>query len=106
MREYLLIENAVVGKSLAVIPEAVPYDVAALNEPMAVALTLIASMGYPTEIFEVTPQLTEHAELFANLISHRVPFGNVEHAYDLALTPGAAEKVIVTFDDEGDTTVS
>ena len=38
MREYLIIENAVVGKSLALIPDSVPFDVAALNEPLAVAL--------------------------------------------------------------------
>jgi len=235
MREYLLIENAAVGKSLAVIPDSMPFEVAALNEPMAVALhcvnrsqarttdkvvvfgagpiglgatiwlklrgvqhvvvadviparletalavgadavidsshedatarltelhgqsanalgqprpgtdiyidaagapavldttlasakwhaklvmvavqkkseadlsamlrselTLIASMGYPTEIFEVTPELVKHSERFARLISHRVPFSSVEEAYNLATTPGAAEKVIVTFDD-------
>jgi (R,R)-butanediol dehydrogenase / meso-butanediol dehydrogenase / diacetyl reductase len=37
-------------------------------------LTLVASQGYPTEIFEVTPELVEHHERFAKLISHRVPF--------------------------------
>jgi (R,R)-butanediol dehydrogenase / meso-butanediol dehydrogenase / diacetyl reductase len=37
MAEYLLIEDAVAGRSVAVLPEAVPFDVAALNEPMAVA---------------------------------------------------------------------
>jgi threonine dehydrogenase-like Zn-dependent dehydrogenase len=63
-------------------------------------LTLIASQGYPTEIFEVTPELAEHKERFAKLISHRVPFGEVGRAFELALTPGAAEKVVVTFDDE------
>ncbi|MFJ5838979.1 zinc-binding dehydrogenase [Streptomyces shenzhenensis] len=62
-------------------------------------LTLIASQGYPTEIFEVTPDLVEHQNRFARLISHRVPFTEVERAYALALTPGAAEKVVVTFDD-------
>ncbi|MFJ8599807.1 zinc-binding dehydrogenase [Streptomyces shenzhenensis] len=62
-------------------------------------LTLIASQGYPTEIFEVTPDLVEHRNRFARLISHRVPFTEVERAYALALTPGAAEKVVVTFDD-------
>ncbi|KOU67022.1 theronine dehydrogenase, partial [Streptomyces sp. MMG1533] len=35
--EYLLIENAEVGKSVAVFPDHVPFAVAALNEPMAVA---------------------------------------------------------------------
>ncbi|MEU6511578.1 zinc-binding dehydrogenase [Streptomyces sp. NPDC046942] len=61
-------------------------------------LTLIASQGYPTEIFEVTPQLIEHHERFARLISHRVPFAEAGRAFGLALTPGAAEKVVVTFD--------
>ncbi|MGW2965027.1 zinc-dependent alcohol dehydrogenase [Streptomyces sp. NPDC001220] len=61
-------------------------------------LTLVASQGYPTEIFEVTPELVEHHERFAKLISHRVPFTEVHHAFELALTPGAAEKVVVTFD--------
>ncbi|MEU2778784.1 zinc-binding dehydrogenase [Streptomyces sp. NPDC007162] len=60
-------------------------------------LTLIASQGYPTEIFEVTPELVEHHERFAKLISHRVPFAEVERAFELALTPGAAEKVVVAF---------
>ncbi|KOU57052.1 theronine dehydrogenase, partial [Streptomyces sp. MMG1533] len=35
MSEYLLIENAEVGKSVAVFPDHVPFAVAALNEPMA-----------------------------------------------------------------------
>jgi (R,R)-butanediol dehydrogenase/meso-butanediol dehydrogenase/diacetyl reductase len=61
-------------------------------------LTIIGSMGYPTEIFEVTQDLAEHWRRFALLISHTVPFAEVEHAYELALTPGAAEKVVVTFD--------
>ncbi|WP_330347225.1 zinc-dependent alcohol dehydrogenase [Streptomyces sp. NBC_00582] len=62
-------------------------------------LTLIASQGYPTEIFEVTPELVEHQERFAELISHRVPFAEADSAFELALTPGAAEKVVVTLDD-------
>jgi (R,R)-butanediol dehydrogenase/meso-butanediol dehydrogenase/diacetyl reductase len=37
MREYVLIEEAVVGKSLAKVSPEVPFAVAALNEPMAVA---------------------------------------------------------------------
>ncbi|MCX4767598.1 alcohol dehydrogenase catalytic domain-containing protein [Streptomyces sp. NBC_01275] len=62
-------------------------------------LTLVASQGYPTEIFEVTPELVEHQERFAKLISHRVPLAEVERAFELTLTPGAAEKVVVTLDD-------
>ncbi|MEJ3749196.1 zinc-binding dehydrogenase [Actinomycetes bacterium KLBMP 9797] len=233
MSEYLLVENAVVGKSLAIIPDAVPFDVAALNEPMAVArhcvnrsgatptdkvivfgagpiglgatiwlklrgvqhvvvadvvperlalatevgadavidssredvaarltelhgaatnalgqprpatdiyidaagvtavvntalgagkwgaklvmvavqkkpapidlsvmlrseMTLVASMGYPTEIFEVTPEIADHWERFAKLISHRVPLSDAKRAFELVMTPGAADKVILT----------
>lgn len=54
-------------------------------------LTIVGSMGYPTEIFEVTQNLAEHWRRFALLISQTVPFAEVEHAYELALTPGAAE---------------
>ncbi|MGW1622213.1 zinc-dependent alcohol dehydrogenase [Streptomyces sp. NPDC002172] len=63
-------------------------------------LTLIASQGYPTEIFEVTPEIVEHHERFAKLISHRVPSTEADRAFELAMTPGAAEKVVVTFDSE------
>ncbi|MFD7205480.1 zinc-binding dehydrogenase [Streptomyces sp. NPDC059893] len=61
-------------------------------------LTLVASQGYPTEIFEVTAELAEHQDRFAKLISHRVPFVDVDRAFELARTPGAAEKIVVTFD--------
>ena len=61
-------------------------------------LTLVASQGYPTEIFEVTPEIVEHHERFAKLISHRVPFAEAGRAFQLAMTPGAAEKVVVTFE--------
>ena len=37
LAEYLLIENAVRGQSIEVIPAEIPFEVAALNEPMAVA---------------------------------------------------------------------
>ena len=62
-------------------------------------LTLIASQGYPTEIFEVTAEIVEHQDRFARLISHRVPFSEVGRAFELTMTPGAAEKVVVTFED-------
>ncbi|MCU1524900.1 MAG: oxidoreductase, zinc-binding dehydrogenase family protein [Microbacteriaceae bacterium] len=60
-------------------------------------LTFSASLGYPTEIFEVTEQIAEHADLFAKLISHEIPFTEVERAIQLALTPGAADKIVITF---------
>ncbi|MWV48702.1 zinc-binding dehydrogenase [Rathayibacter sp. VKM Ac-2803] len=37
MAEFLLIEDAVLGRSLQIVPDHVPFEVAALNEPMAVA---------------------------------------------------------------------
>src|ERR1700761_4025826 len=37
LADYLLIENAFRGTSLEVIPDHIPWEVAALNEPMAVA---------------------------------------------------------------------
>jgi 2-desacetyl-2-hydroxyethyl bacteriochlorophyllide A dehydrogenase len=73
-----------------------PIDLSAM---LRSELTLVASMGYPTEIFEVTPQLARHWALFAQLISHRVPLAEAQQAFHLVLTPGAAEKVVVTLDD-------
>jgi 2-desacetyl-2-hydroxyethyl bacteriochlorophyllide A dehydrogenase len=76
-----------------------PSDKLNLGGMLRSELTLIASQGYPTEIFEVTPQLVEHHERFAKIISHRVSYAEVDRAFELALTPGAADKVVVTLDD-------
>jgi threonine dehydrogenase-like Zn-dependent dehydrogenase len=62
-------------------------------------MTIIASQGYPTEIFEVTPEIAEHQQRFSRLISHHVPFSEANQAFQLALTHGAAQKVVVTFND-------
>lgn len=56
------------------------------------------AMGYPTEIFEVTDSIIEHWDKYRHIISHLVPFGDVDEAMRLASTPGAADKVVVTFD--------
>ncbi|WP_372463265.1 zinc-dependent alcohol dehydrogenase [Actinospica acidithermotolerans] len=77
-----------------------PTDKLDLGGMLRSELTLIASQGYPTEIFEVTPQLVEHHERFAKIISHEVPYAEVERAFELALTPGAADKVVVTLGGE------
>ena len=71
-----------------------PIDLGAM---LRSEMTIIASQGYPTEIFEVTPEIAEHQQRFSRLISHHVPFPDAGRAFQLALTPGAAEKVIVTF---------
>jgi len=60
-------------------------------------LTIRWSMGYPTEIFEVTDDLIDCWEKYAMIVSHRVPYGDVLDALTLASTPGAAEKVVVVF---------
>ena len=64
---------------------------------MSNEITIVGSMGYPNEIFEVTKDLVENWEKYALIISHRIAFDDVGHALELAGTPGAADKVIVTF---------
>lgn len=80
--------------------------VAVHKEPIAVdfmnvmsnELTVIGSMGYPTEIFEVTRDLVENWQKYAVIISHTYPYSAIQDAMQCAATPGAADKVIVTFD--------
>jgi hypothetical protein len=60
-------------------------------------LTITMSMGYPTEIFEVTQDIIQAWERYAKIISDTVPFDRVQDALALASTPGAADKVVVTF---------
>ncbi|MER7793012.1 zinc-binding dehydrogenase [Streptomyces sp. NPDC097640] len=92
------VESAKWGAKLVMVAVQKKSDAVDLGGMLRSELTLIASQGYPTEIFEVTPELVEHQERFARLISHRVPFSEVERAFELAMTPGAAEKVVVTFE--------
>lgn len=87
------------GAKLVMVAVQKKSDAIDLGAMLRSEMTLIASQGYPTEIFEVTSEIAEHQERFARLISHRVPFAEAERAFQLALTPGAAEKVVVTFDD-------
>jgi (R,R)-butanediol dehydrogenase/meso-butanediol dehydrogenase/diacetyl reductase len=92
------VDSAKWGAKLVMVAVQKKSDAIDLGGMLRSELTLIASQGYPTEIFEVTPELAEHHERFAKLISHRVPFSDVERAFELTMTPGAAEKVVVTFD--------
>ncbi|MCX4979099.1 zinc-binding dehydrogenase [Streptomyces sp. NBC_00620] len=94
------IASAKWGAKLVMVAVQKKSDAIDLGGMLRSELTLIASQGYPTEIFEVTAEIAEHHERFARLISHRVPFSEVEHAFELTMTPGAAEKVVVTFDDQ------
>ncbi|KUL40371.1 zinc-dependent alcohol dehydrogenase [Streptomyces regalis] len=91
------VDSAKWGAKMVMVAVQKKSDAIDLGGMLRSELTLIASQGYPTEIFEVTAELAEHYERFAQLISHRVPFADVEQAFSLAMTPGAAEKVVVTF---------
>ncbi|MFH8249051.1 zinc-binding dehydrogenase [Microbacterium sp. B2969] len=61
-------------------------------------LNLVWSMGYPTEIFEVTDDIIANWEKYALIVSHTLPFDQTLEALRLAKTPGAADKIVVTFD--------
>jgi 2-desacetyl-2-hydroxyethyl bacteriochlorophyllide A dehydrogenase len=79
---------------VAVHKEPVPVDF--LNV-MANEITIVGSMGYPDEIFEITQDLIANWERYAVIVSHTIPFADVEEALRMASTPGAADKVVVTF---------
>jgi L-iditol 2-dehydrogenase len=63
---------------------------------MSNELTIIGSMGYPTEIFEVTKDIVENWEKYQVIISHTFDFDDLEEALQCVATPGAADKVIIT----------
>jgi threonine dehydrogenase-like Zn-dependent dehydrogenase len=65
---------------------------------MSNELTIIGSMGYPTEIFEVTTDIVENWEKYEVIISHTFDFDELDEALRCASTPGVADKVIVTLD--------
>ncbi|MBP2455318.1 threonine dehydrogenase-like Zn-dependent dehydrogenase [Mycolicibacterium lutetiense] len=79
---------------VAVHKEAVPVE---FINVMSSEITIVGSMGYPDEIFEVTKDLVANWERYALIVSHTVPFQDVSEALELASTPGAADKVVVTF---------
>jgi threonine dehydrogenase-like Zn-dependent dehydrogenase len=64
---------------------------------MSNEITIVGSMGYPDEIFQVTSDLVANWEKYALIVSHTIGFDNIGEALDLASTPGAADKVVVTF---------
>jgi threonine dehydrogenase-like Zn-dependent dehydrogenase len=79
---------------VAVHKQPVPVDFLNL---MSNEITIVGSMGYPDEIFEVTEDLIANWERYAVIISHTIPFDDVNDALKTATTPGAADKVVVTF---------
>jgi threonine dehydrogenase-like Zn-dependent dehydrogenase len=74
--------------------EPVPVE---FTNVMSNEITIVGSMGYPDEFFDVTSDLVANWEKYALIVSHTVPFDDVVRALELAATPGAADKVVVTF---------
>ncbi|MDN4639932.1 zinc-binding dehydrogenase [Agreia sp. PsM10] len=68
------------------------------GELLGSELTIVLSMGYPTEIFEVTQDIIANWQKYAVIVSDVFPFADVQRAFEVAATPGAADKVVVTFD--------
>lgn len=87
-------KGATVGV-VAVHKEAVPVDFLSL---MSNEITVVGSMGYPDEIFQVTKDLVDQWEKYARIVSHTIPFDRIDEALATASTPGAADKIVVTFD--------
>jgi L-iditol 2-dehydrogenase len=79
---------------VAVHKQPVPVDFVNI---MSNEITIVGSMGYPNEIFEVTKDIVANWENYAAIVSHTIPFDNVDEALRMASTPGAADKVVVTF---------
>ena len=79
----------------AVHKQPVPVD---FGQILRSEIDIRMSMGYPTEIFEVTDAIIAHPEKYAQIISDVLPFERALEALELAKTPGAADKVVVTFD--------
>lgn len=61
-------------------------------------ISIIMSMGYPTEIFEVTDDIIANWRKYQLIISDRFTIDDVQRALEVAATPGAADKVMVTLD--------
>lgn len=74
--------------------EPVPVD---FINVMSNEITVVGSMGYPDEIFQVTEDLAANWQKYAVIVSHTIPFADLGTALELASTPGAADKVVVTF---------
>jgi threonine dehydrogenase-like Zn-dependent dehydrogenase len=64
---------------------------------MSNEITIVGAMGYPNEIFEATRDLIDNWEKYAVIVSHTIPFDDIDEALKAASTPGAADKVVVTF---------
>ncbi|MGO4681262.1 zinc-dependent alcohol dehydrogenase [Microbacterium sp. 2MCAF23] len=60
-------------------------------------LTIVHSMGHPTEMTAVAQDIADNTDLYTRIISDVIPFEEVAAAIDLAGRPEATDKVVVTF---------
>lgn len=63
---------------------------------MSNELTIIGSMGYPSEIFQVTKDIIDNWEKYQVIISHTFDLDDLPEALQCVATPGAADKVVIT----------
>lgn len=91
-------EAAKRGAKLGVVAVHKEHVTVDLMNVMSNEITIVGSMGYPTEIFEVTHDIADNWEKYATIISHTYSFDDVGDALQCAATPGAADKVVVTMD--------
>jgi threonine dehydrogenase-like Zn-dependent dehydrogenase len=87
-------QGATVG-IVAVHKQPVSIDFGAL---ISTELDIVTSLGYPTEIFEVTKDIAADVDRFSTIISDRFAFENVQEALRAATTASTKGKVVVTFD--------
>ncbi|HEY9264142.1 MAG TPA: alcohol dehydrogenase catalytic domain-containing protein, partial [Mycobacterium sp.] len=104
LADYLLIKDAVRGRSLEVIPSHIPFEVAALNEPMAVARHAVNQVApKPTDrvvVFGAGPiGLGATIALKSRGVSHVVVVDIQPARLDKALRVGA-DAVINSADDD------
>ncbi|WP_200807961.1 zinc-binding dehydrogenase [Demequina sp. NBRC 110056] len=61
-------------------------------------LTIVHSMGHPTEMADVIVDIAANVDKYALIVSDVVPLSEAARAIELAGTPGATDKVVVTLD--------
>jgi 2-desacetyl-2-hydroxyethyl bacteriochlorophyllide A dehydrogenase len=65
---------------------------------MSKEISLIGASGYPTEFPEVMAELAARTVDPEAMITHRFPFSDFLHAFEVADDAGGAAKVLLTFD--------
>jgi (R,R)-butanediol dehydrogenase/meso-butanediol dehydrogenase/diacetyl reductase len=68
------------------------------NIILAKELTIMGSIGYPTEFSEVIQRLASGEVDAEAMITHRYPFAEFLEAFDVAANPDVSAKVLVQFD--------